>query len=169
MNRDVFLVGTNHKYQHNSSLYEKVCPDSINKFKQYILSIYRDKKIQAIGEEMHRSDLMKDRDKSVPEEVALKLGIPHKYCSPSDEESVKLGWKPTLVQKRGETEAEFDERDWGNDKIKEQGWLQNILEFDKWPLLFICGSKHIESFSNLLSVSSINIHIVNKNWEHKKR
>jgi hypothetical protein len=166
MNRTVFLVGTNHKYQHNSPLYEKVSAEAIDEFKKHISTVCYENNIKAIGEEFHQTDLKKDREKSVPKEIALSLNKCHKYCTPSDEEAKKLGWQPTLYQKRGESVAEFDRRDWENDKIKEQGWIKKILELKKWPLLFICGSKHINSFAKLLIDSSLSVHVINENWEH---
>jgi hypothetical protein len=169
MNCIVYLIGTNHKYQHNSPLYEEVSVEAINEFKNYISKICFDNGIEAIGEEFHQTDLKKGRERSVSKEIALNLNICHKYCSPSDDEAQMLGWKPTLYQKRGESIADFDRRDWENDKIKEQGWVQKILDFNKWPLLFICGSKHINSFTKLLYNFSIKAHVVNENWEHNCR
>jgi len=169
MNKKVFLIGTNHKYQHNSSFYERVSAEAIDGFKKYISTICWENNIKAICEEFHQTDLKKDRERSVPKEIALNLNICHKYCSPSDEEAKRLGWEPTLFQKRGEPEAEFDRRDWQNDKIKEQAWIKNILELNKWPMLFICGSKHIRSFTELLIGSSLNVHVVNENWEHQRK
>jgi len=104
---------------------------------------------------------------SVPKEIAIKLKICHKYCSPSDDEAKRLGWQPTLCQRRGESIAEFDIRDWENDKIREKGWIQNIIALNKWPLLFICGSKHINSFSELIENSSIRVQVLHDNWEPK--
>jgi len=169
MNRTVFLIGTDHKYQHNSPLYEEVSIEAIDEFKDYISKVCCDNDIEGIGEEFQQTDLKKDRERSVPKEIALNLKICHKYCSPSDDETQMLGWQPTLYQKRRESIAEFDIRDWENDKIKEYGWIQNILDLNRWPLLFICGSKHINSFTHLLSNSSIKVHVVNENWEHKKK
>lgn len=57
--------------------------------------------------------------------------------------------------------------EWEEDLKREPSWLCNILELNIWPLLFICGSKHVESFSKLLSASSFIVHIVNKNWKCK--
>jgi len=168
MNRTVYLIGIDHKYQHNSVFYRKLPVGAIEAFEDYISTVCSKNGIEAIGEDFHQSDLKKDRKMSTTKKIAIKLKKCHKYCSLSDEEALKLGWQPTLSQRRGESADKFDERDWQNDKIREKGWVQNILALNKWPLLFICGSKHISSFSELLENSSIRVHIIHENWEHNE-
>lgn len=165
MNRKIFLIGTDHKYQHNSPLYKEVSCNSMASFKKYIFEIIDKNGIHGIGEEMHRSDLKEDRNKSTLKEVALKLGIPHKYCNSDAQEALKLGHKPYLYKKPSESDEDFYKRDFENERKREPGWIQKILEFNNWPLLFVCGSEHVESFKKLLSKNSIKVVIVDKNWK----
>lgn len=183
MNRTVFLLGTDHKYQHNSKYYEAVSKDAILKFKSYLVSVCEYNSIKTIGEEFHISHLKKDRKMSVPREVALSLNICHKYCDPDRDEQIKFGIKesgfftqnkklpeflqPEEIQKL--TQEEADELEWKEDLKREPIWLSKILELNVWPLLFICGPKHIESFSKLLIAESFKVNIVNKNWEPQSK
>ena len=165
MERIVYLLGVDHKYQHNSEHYIPVSKQAISDFKSYLKSICISKRIKTIGEEFHESHLKEDREMSVPKEVASDIGVCHKYCEPDDDEATKLGYKTPLFQGRNESIEEFEKRDRENEKIRELGWISKIMSLNKWPILFICGPLHVKSFSNLLRKQSINVIIVHENWD----
>lgn len=175
MTRNVFLLGIGHEYQHNSTLYKRISSEAIDEFKRYISKEHGRYNFKAIGEELHRSELKKDRDSSVPEEVAEKLGIEHKYCNNGPEDAIdleKMGYKETLIkEKKGsilkpryESDEDWLLRNMENEAIREFIWIKKILECDQWPLLFICGSDHVGSFSTKLQTEGINVTLLNKNW-----
>lgn len=164
MKNIVYLIGTDHKYQHNSDQYIPVPKNDIKEFVIHLKSICKNKTIRAIGEEFHENHLKEDTKLTIPKSVSIDLNIEHIYCEPDDDEAKHLGYVATLFQKRHETVEEFDKRALENEKIREKGWLNKLISIRVWPLLFICGSWHIESFKNLLENNQINVEIINNNW-----
>ena len=181
MKRKVYILGTSHVYQRND---DSCSACSIDAFKMYIKKVCDEYGIKAIGEEMSRSALEDyDRTKSIPEIFAHEHGLKHKHCDPDREEQERLGIKrsgfytqtkkfPEILQPekiKNLTQEEADELEWKEDLKREPSWLCNILELNLWPLLFICGPKHVESFRKLLIAASFNVKIVNSNWEPKSK
>lgn len=171
MERIVYILGTCHAYQRND---DSCLPNSIDEFKLYLKSVCQLNGIKSIGEEMSLTALEEnDRKESIPKTFAQEYGnLPHRYCDPDRSEQERLGIKPSdyfNVQAHLEKwpEEKKAKLEWEEDLKREPSWLCNILELNVWPLLFICGSKHVESFSQLLSASSFIVYIVNKNWKCK--
>jgi hypothetical protein len=163
-NEKVLIIGTNHKYQHASNLYEPVEKTALFAFEKMLSNACTENNIIAIGEEFSKKDLKKDSTDSFVKNVADKLGKLHKYCNPTNEEENAIGYKPCLYQQKGETSKDFDKRDWENEKLREKIWLENIVNFDSYPMLFICGSMHVQSFSELLKKNGINSKILFESW-----
>lgn len=181
MNQLAYILGTSHEYQRNDDTCK---PESIEEFKQYIKSICLKYDIKAIGEEMSEEALKHwEREISIPKLFAKEHPeISHKYCDPDREEQRKHGIKqsgyysqgrqfsdklqPPDVKNLSQKEAEILE--WLEDLKREPIWLCEILELNCWPLLFICGSKHVDSFKKLLDNESLNASIISKNWMPKK-
>lgn len=44
--------------------------------------------------------------------------------------------------------------------IRERYWLEQLLDLDAWPVLFICGSPHIETFRSLLKSHDIVVQVL---------
>jgi len=109
---------------------------------------------------------MKDSEESYIKIIADKIGKPHKYCNTTSDDDKELGVKQFLYKMKDETEDEFRRRDWENDKLREKGWLKKIIEFNKWPLLFICGQLHTYSFKKLLVENKINAKILCESWDY---
>ncbi len=99
-------------------------------------------------------------------EIALKLGIHHKYCNATRKEEEALGVKQYLGQKKGESSSDFDQRAWENEKLREYAWLKKVIELNIWPLLFVCGSLHVVSFSKLLLENGIEVKVLSSNWDY---
>ena len=165
MNKTVYIVGIDHKYQHNSELYEHVDAESLLALESLIRKVCKDNHINAVGEEFCPENLMKDTIESYIKVIADKIYIPHRYCNTTSDEDNELGVKQFLYKMKDETEDEFKRRDWENDRLREKGWLKKIIEFNKWPLLFICGSLHVFSLKNLLKENGIYAKILYESWD----
>ena len=57
---------------------------------------------------------------------------------------------------RQQIQASYDRR--------EQYWLDRILELDCWPVLFICGANHVESFGSKLRASGLSAKVLISDW-----
>ena len=136
--RTVLLIGTNHVYQR---------PDirGSEEFRTLIEDSREEHDIKIIAEEMSLDVLHKyGATESSCKQVADSIGIPHLYCDPSYKEQKKLG-----IKQPGR------ERDPVADAIREDYWLEHILKQNSWPVLFICGADHTESFRDLLQANDI--------------
>ena len=174
----IYILGTSHEYQRN----DNTCsPNSIVEFKQYLKTVCQNCNVRAIGEEMSQESLeFFNRKISIPKVFTEENGtIIHKYCDPESDEKRKLGIRESGFYSQGKkfpvilqpqevknlSQEEADLLEWKEDLKREPVWLCKILELNKWPLLFICGSKHVESYRKLLDAASFSVKIVNKNWE----
>lgn len=178
MARKVYILGTSHEYQRND---DSCPPYSINEFKLYLKTICHTYGINAIGEEMSQTAIEdNNRSISIPKLFTQEHGhLDHKYCDPDRNEQKILGIKesgyftqtkklPEFLQPeeiRKLTQEEADKLEWKEDLKREPIWLCKILELDVWPLLFICGPKHVKSFRMLLTAEPFNAKIINTNWE----
>jgi len=48
--------------------------------------------------------------------------------------------------------------------MREKLWLERLLAFNSWPLLFICGAKHVQGFRRLLEQNGIEVVIFAQDW-----
>ncbi len=62
---------------------------------------------------------------------------------------------------------EYKERLETSLRQRESVWLDNIQSLNQWPLLFICGANHYDSFSKLLKSKDIEVIVSYKDWEPK--
>lgn len=178
MNRMVYILGTSHEYQRNDDTCQ---PESIGKFKRYLKFICQNYDIKAIGEEMSEEALkFWGREISIPRLFTQENPtISHKYCDPEREEQKKFGIKqsgyfsqgrqlPEILQSpdvNNLSEEEAKQLEWQEDLKREPIWLCKILELNRWPLLFICGSDHVDSFKKLLDSESLSASIIDNNWK----
>lgn len=165
--KHVLIIGANHKYQHASDLYERVEKTALFAFEKMISNACAENNIIAIGEEFSKEDLKKDSTDSFVKNVSDKLGKLHKYCNPTSEEEMAIGYKQCLYQMGGESSEEFDKRDWENEKLREIIWLKNIENLNSFPMLFVCGSMHVQSFSDLLKKNGIKSDILFESWDDR--
>ncbi|MBW2738265.1 MAG: hypothetical protein JRE64_05325 [Deltaproteobacteria bacterium] len=169
MDRVVYILGTSHAYQRNDDGCE---PSSIEEFRKYLEAVCQLYRVKAIGEEMSISALEEnDRKQSIPAKFAQALdNLQHKYCDPDRAEQERLGIKPSeyfRVQAHLEKWSieKTESLEWNEDLKREPYWLCQIQDLNLWPLLFICGPKHVESFRKLLTVATFTVHIVDHTWE----
>jgi hypothetical protein len=167
MTQIAYILGTSHIYQREDDSCEI---GSIEAFIKYLNKICHSYGINAIGEEMSVSALEDyNRIESIPAKFATAHGKFHKYCDPTRDEKIKLGIKEPHdvrldAKLKGFSEEEAKRLDWEEALKREPYWLYKIQELNKWPLLFICGANHVESFTSLLATNTVVAHVVNQDW-----
>ena len=178
MNRKIYLLGTSHEYQRND---DSCTENSINEFMNYLRDICKRYNIKSIAEEMSEEALeFYEKTISIPKVLSQELSdIAHQYSDPNSEEKAKLGIKRSgyytqgvqfpesmkLEELKGLTQDEADLLEWEEDLKREPVWIEKILLLSNWPILFICGSKHIESFKKLLCERGISVEVLHLNWQ----
>jgi hypothetical protein len=124
--------------------------------------------VKALVEEMSLEGL-RGAARSVCEEVASALHIPHSYCDPSSEERAALGiieavdiWWRGFEDGRDEAATEAEVRaSYGK---REREWLRRLLALDEWPVLFVCGANHVETFRDLLEADGVAVQVLFEKW-----
>lgn len=160
--RKVFIIGTNHVYQFGGGAVFKgaTCsPEQENKFRQLLIKACRSYGVVAIGEELSDDALTeKNLTESVPRNEARALSLAHRYCDPNGKERIRLGIRDDSYiratgQMSGKSEALIDEEVLAERKKREPYWCDQLSALDACPVLFVCGSWHVPSFSVLLRQS----------------
>lgn len=184
MERIVYLLGTSHALQGGHETKKTVCKNDLIKFKKFLFEICRAYEIKTIGEEM-RPENLDDRHKgvSIPMEAASFLkDVKHEYCQPSEKQIEAMGIRysgyftqgrlfPEPLKREDQknlTHEEADELEWQEDLKREPYWLCKIQDFKNWPTLFICGSKHVSTFSRLLKTATFTVRIIDEKWEPRE-
>lgn len=144
----IFLVGIDHTLQHDNAEFsfpkkEAALPD----FLAYLESTALKLKVTTIAEEFSEEALQINKVKySTIQSVANKLELKHIFCDPTTEER----------QKNKITKKDTDKR--------EEYWFECLRNVVNENILFICGEKHLESFSLKLQQKGILVEIVSREW-----
>jgi hypothetical protein len=161
--KTVLLIGTRHDYQRLGN----PCSEE---FRSLVTATCQDQDIKAIAEEMNFEGLVPYGAKqSICEQVAHSLRILHRYCEPSIEEQKKLGIKQPGKSSPSDfsfnpDRHEIEPEQRVSDAIRERCWFNHLLKLDAWPVLFICGANHTESFPGLLRANGIVVRVLFTNW-----
>jgi hypothetical protein len=174
----VFLIGTSHAYQFGEGVVfgDATCTLEIaTQFRQYLTDVRNLHGIQAFAEEMSLDALAEmGQTASLPKLVADELSILHRYCDPTQQEKAQLG-----IRQDNSIRAEHRLDGWTqeqieadvlargsvpSDRIREQFWFQRIQELNVWPLLFICGANHFNSFGALLRAEHFDAMEAHRDW-----
>ncbi len=174
MQKTVVLLGTSHPIQRGEN--------APNKFKSVLIEECKKHKINAIAEEMNKGI------NTVASNLATELQIGHLYADPDNLERVDKGiesdcrvglvikygdkypqiniwpYEPTIDNLPAEVWEEYNRITTQSDRIRESIWLDKIADFDKWPILFICGANHFREFFKLLSVSGYFVIESHEDW-----
>lgn len=157
--KTVLLVGTRHDYQIPGN------PGS-DQFRAFVSAICQERKIRLLAEEMSPDALSRvGATMSVCKQVAGSLSIEHRYCDPSIEEQKALGIATPGKASPGAFSPSCDYYEPDPEvrqanAIRERRWLEDIIELDVWPALFVCGAHHTSSFQNLLQTRLITVHVL---------
>src|ERR1700733_2733361 len=154
--RKVILIGTSHKYQYlNGGTDAK----NVEKFKDFVGWICLKYEAKAIAEEMS-DDALKEFNvsESTAQKLCREIGLKHQLSEPSLELRAQLGIQgPNDIKLKGFYE------DWEEQRIeaeirksfekKERYWFEQICVLNIWPVVFICGANHCDSFTTLLQTN----------------
>ncbi len=138
--KSVYLVGTAHRIQRRGAC-EKPADHPFHEMLDGLVERF---KISGIGEEMSEEAL--SGRESVARDVAKMNGIPHRLCDPNRAERSVLGIG-------------------SHDPKRERYWLDQIIHFDVFPMLFILGAEHVMRFQSLLGDAGFDVVIVHEDWE----
>ena len=165
--RDVWVIGTSHDYQ---VLRRDEDQPGIGQFRAIVTATATEGSVRAIAEEMSLEGLaLPKADESVCREVARALDIPHRFCDPCAQERKALGIaEDDDIRLRGfftgRDQRAIDDEVRASYTLREQRWLGHLIELDAWPLLFVCGANHAESFIEQLGADEIDAHLLFRNW-----
>jgi hypothetical protein len=142
----VYLIGVNHLAQFDAPSVKIVREERLA-FKAHLLEIIQKYNISLLAEEFSEEAKMKWRvSESILEKLGKTEGIEHRFCD------------PTSIEKN-ENGIENDD----NDK-REQFWLSRIKDCKDRNVLFVCGSKHVESFRKKLITAGFVVEHESKCW-----
>jgi hypothetical protein len=151
--RAVYLIGVNHQYQDGPNrdwgpmLRANATTQDFTEFRDLLGDVIARHGIRGVAEEMSLCALRKRRVRgdSLPCCLAAELGLPHRYCDPDAKTQEARGGM--------------------SDEQRQQYWIEELIIFDTFPVLFIVGAKHTESFNGLLIDSGFQPFVVESNWE----
>lgn len=167
MDKVVALIGTNHLFQIGGN--PRVISENSD-FELFLKLTCQRYKARILAEEMSLDALeMHGRKQSTVAAVAIDLGISHVYCDPSQVEQKNLRLcvernAHLLHDFHGWTQERIDKAITREHQKRERFWRKRILDQNVWPVVFVCGSKHIKSFQSLLHTNDMCVHLVAKNW-----
>jgi hypothetical protein len=164
--KSVVLIGTSHKYQLPGNPAEQ-------EFRNLLEQTCKAHEVRAIAEEMSVEALaQKGASQSLCEQIANAKSIAHRYCDPNNEQRQALGIGQEYDISNIKYKAFFN--DWDSDRleqeirathaIRERHWLNQLLDLNCWPVLFVCGANHIKSFCNELEANGLHADVVARDW-----
>jgi hypothetical protein len=137
--RAVHLVGVDHVYQLGPHIDNPMFADSpsapFEEFDAFLRLALVSHNIRGLAEEMSRAALRRQfrSGESLPWQLARAIDLPHRYCDPDPEMQKALNIT--------------------SDSEREKYWIRELIIFDTFPVLFVLGASHVESFERLLSDS----------------
>lgn len=168
----VFLLGTNHAPQYLGY------KDSFSsEFANYVNDIVKTFGIDLIAEEMNEEALEKEARESTARTVALSTGVKHALCDPDNSERIalKIPSEEQLKTKLGIGRAmlanqvtELDNATREFWPIREQEWLRRLKCIESKKCLFILGTEHVQSFTELLSSREVASEVLCQKWRPGK-
>lgn len=171
----LLLIGTNHTYQYgagNQWLKGSPCePEDEQAFRMKLTAVAVEHRVGCIAEEMNEEGLADAKQsKSVPQIVAGSLGLPHIFCEASRKKRADLGVREeaeircwgNLYEK---SDAEIDAQVKESFRRREAYWLERVEALGTWPVLFICGAKHVVSFPALLCENGVECEVLHASWK----
>ena len=167
--KQVLIVGTNHQIQMRGQEASKHESDG---FKKQLVEWCIKENLKAIAEEMSRDAVTEaGSHRTVPEEVVEELKLKHKYCDPGRETRIKLGIRDKIAIKRDAWMADQDPSEALEDRERRRKfyWLKQLECLDTFPVLFVCGYCHVDSFKELLECHGFKTKILESNWKQENR
>ena len=167
MSSVVLVLGTDHRYQTESSDFTA---QNHRAFDHFVRKSVAEGKALAIAEESSPQALTEAGvEQSVPERIARSLRIEHRHCDPDRKTRAELGVMQEIDIRMSEFPRKLSERD-VQDKLdsshraRENFWLRQLLDLNVWPVLFVCGANHVESFVELLRDRGLEPKLIALDW-----
>jgi hypothetical protein len=176
MKVEVHIVGTSHSYQFGAGSTfgaETSSQDAADAFQSFLVSAARTIYATVICEELSCEALTAvGATVSVPENVAANLGLAHLFCDPDSSErrvldilnENEIRIHAELFNRPKSTEAEIQKRISQHYRKREVEWYRRIIEARSTPILFICGSNHVDSFYELLRSKGVQVSVICQDW-----
>lgn len=109
---------------------------------------------------------------SIPQRVAKELSLKHLFCDPNMKERTERGiFQENYLRVKSfpnppMPEDEIKRQLLEGDRRREQYWLERLLTEPEveWPVLFICGACHVESFSRILENKGFIVEHIEDDW-----
>lgn len=165
--KTVLLIGTSHEYQLPQAGSRS---RGSERFRGLVATTCQDEDVKAIAEEMSLDALeLHSTKQSVGEQIAESFNIPHRYCDPSIKEQERLGIdQPDNIRMSGFfatcDQSKIEAKVNASLAARRDYWLEQLLNLDAWPVLFICGADHTEPFRTLLQANGIAVRVLFTKW-----
>ncbi len=164
---DVYLIGTYHEFQAPDGTRSE---NDITDFKDLLRRSCRQFGICAMAEEMNMEALgQRSLNISTCKQIAEELRIAHRYCDPEFNQRTALG----IIEEADIHIQQFREGFDDTEKARrirceyakrERHWLTNLLTLRIFPILYVCGANHVESFESLLTARGLRCLTLNERW-----
>ncbi len=170
----VHVVGTGHHFQFGSGVKfgrDECTLEQAQAFSAYLLGLAETIGAKLVAEELNLQALQEvGASISVPQQVAAFLRIAHLFCEPNREERASLGiMEENALRALGfienQSEGNIQARLRDHWRRREVEWYKRIADATLSPALFICGSNHSSTFSDLLRANGIEVTVQHSNWE----
>ena len=167
----VFIVGIPHKHQFGPCKTFPPAEQACDAFAAYLREQCLSHGIRTLAEEMSADARQKSGIfQTVPDCVAIKLGIAHVDCEPDIAEQACLG-----IKNEGDVKLES----WFNDHPehvvaenirhmrdkREYEWVRRLSLLKDFPVLLVCGCAHSKSFADKIDAQGIKAQILAEEWE----
>jgi hypothetical protein len=160
---EVHIIGASHTYQFGagSNFGKFTCSrDNAIAFQYFLVSSAEAVNAVTVCEELSR------------EALTAVLGLPHLFCDPDQSERRALGilndndlrFEASWSERPKPTEEEIEKRISQHYQKREAEWYRRIIDAGNTPILFICGSSHVESFCVLLRSKGTKARVVCQDW-----
>lgn len=165
----VYILGTSHRYQFRDS---GIRISEHQRFDKMIRQYVKDLDICGIAEECNHEALANlGIQKSSVEDIAAKLSLPHHYCDPDMKTRNSLG---IYQENRIRALAHLHDEELSEEVIqrrtreslirREHYWANELKALNIWPVLFVCGANHAQSFATVLDIHGLIGVIKEQDW-----
>lgn len=177
MEKKLVLVGTSHEFQFG--VVAGCTPAEVENFKASLARLIQLHGAKSVTEEMSLAALSRGYalSSSTTYNLAMDLGLRHRYCEPEPEEHAALGIEEEGAIKLKAQPPMFGQN-WSDEQVvagirtaralREREWLKRLLDLNVWPTIFVCGALHVSSFRDLLVHSGVQVFVAEENWGERE-
>jgi hypothetical protein len=166
---DVYIIGTSHQFQVPKP---DTPPRQVDAFRRLLQDAVRTHGIHVIAEEMNLEKLSNMRaGVTTCKEIADIIILAHCYCEPDKKTQDVLGII-TIDQSvyasnrffQNIPNEQIDAELRVSDEKREKEWLKKLRELNLTPVLFICGSNHVQRFADLVRHNGFSAFVLHRDW-----